>query len=99
MVDRVGCSVLGVCAIAPTDDGLHCSDVFLRSFNHSAKSVASRVTVRIALLKDFRFNAQSVRARFFSLICSKNRTISCRSCLLDEGSLVTTGKSGLLSTN
>jgi hypothetical protein len=71
----------------------------LRFFNHSAKFVAFRVIVRIAILNDFWFNAQSVKARFFLLICLKNRTMSRRSWWLAEDNLIIAEKSRLLFTN
>jgi hypothetical protein len=72
---------------------------FLRFFNHSAKFVVFRVTVRVAVLKNFWFNAQSVRAKFFSLICLKNRTMSRRSWWLAENNLIIAEKFRLLFTN
>jgi hypothetical protein len=81
------------------DEDLNCSYFFLRSFSHSAKFVTSRVTVRITVLKNFWFNAQSMKARFFSLICLKNRIMSRKSWRLAEDSLIIAEKFRLLSTN
>jgi hypothetical protein len=100
VVDRVDCDVLEISIkFSFTDEDLNCSYFFLRFFNHSAKFVISRVTVRIAVLKNFWFNAQSVRARFFSLICLKNRIMFRRSWWLAEDNLIIVEKFRLLFTN
>jgi hypothetical protein len=51
------------------------------------------------VLKNFEFNAQSMRAKSFSLICLKNRTMFRKSWRFAEDSLIIAEKSRLLSTN
>jgi hypothetical protein len=99
MIDLMSWDVLEIFASSSIDDDLDCSKIFLRFFNHFAKSMISRVTIRIAMLKNFWFNAQSVRTKSFSLICSKNRIISRKSWWLAEDNLTITEKFRLLFTN
>jgi hypothetical protein len=99
VTDLMSWDVLDVSASSFTDDDLNCSKIFLRFFSHFAKSMISRVTIRMTLLKNFWLNAQSVDTEFFSLVCSKYRTMFCRSCLLDAESLMIAEKFELLFTN
>jgi hypothetical protein len=100
VIDLIDWDVLDVSIeFSLTDEDLNCSYSFLRFFNHSAKFVAFRVTVRIAVLKNFWFNAQSVKARSFSLICLKNRIMFRKSWWLEENSLIIVEESRLLFTN
>jgi hypothetical protein len=100
VVDRVDWDVRDVWVkISFVDENLNCSYSLLRSSSHFAKSMTFRVTVRIAMLKNFWFSVQSVKTRFFSLIRSKNRIIFRRSWWLAEDSLIIAEKFELLFTN
>jgi hypothetical protein len=72
---------------------------FFVFFNHSAKFVVFRVIVRIAVLKNFWFNARFVKAKFFSLIYLKNRIMFRKSWWFDKNSLIIAEKFELLFTN
>jgi hypothetical protein len=99
IVNRVNCDVVDVLKTSSFNEDLNCSLIFLLLFNHSAKSMIFRVMMRTTLIKNLWLSAQSMNAESFSFLCSKNRAIFCKSCLLDEESLIITEKFELLFTN
>jgi hypothetical protein len=99
LIDWDVLDVLDVSASSSADDDLNCSKIFLRSSNHSAKSIVSRVTIRIVELNDRLSNAQSDDTEFFSTKNLKNLAMSRNSCLLDWASFAIADKFEFWFTN